>query len=86
MASSLGHCHTGVAHDGESSGKGRCPGTTSQNEPLDPPTLLPSQVSRAVFQIRHGDRGKRDVINLSIQFPFKNGPQGNNVVLFFKHF
>lgn len=79
MVSSLGHYCTGVAHDNKQSGKGHSPGTTSQIELPVPPTLLPSQGSRAEFQIRNGNKEQLNVIKLSTTFPLKNGQQGNNM-------
>lgn len=79
----MGRYRTGQRYGSEPSGSGRSVGATGEIVPLVPPTLLPSQGSRAGFQIRNNDTVQMDVIKLSIKFRFKNGRQGN---LYFKRF
>ena len=61
-------------------------GTDDLNKPPGPPSLLPVQGNGEAFSVSKNDRVKREEIKLSIEFPLKNGSQGNDISLFFKRF
>ena len=62
------------------------PGTDDLNKPPVPPSLLPVQGNGEAFSVSEYDRVKREEIKLSIEFPLKNGSQGNDISLFLSGF
>jgi len=61
-------------------------GTDDLNKPPGPPSLLPVQGNGEAFSVSKNDRVKREEIKLSIEFPLKNGSQGNDISLFLSGF